>query len=43
LVRSVSDGFRIPKPTREADHFVAAVKRGDKSREIRLAKSAGRE
>jgi len=29
LVRSVSDGFRIPKPTREADHFVAAFKRGD--------------
>ena len=42
LVRSVSDGFRIPKPTREADHFVAAVKRGDKSRAPRLAKSAGR-
>lgn len=42
LVRSVSDGFRVPKPTREADHFVAAVKRGDKSREPRLAKSAGR-
>jgi deoxyribonuclease V len=42
LVRSVSDGFRIPKPTREADHFVAAVKRGNKSREPRLAKSAGR-
>jgi len=40
LVRSVSDGFRIPKPTREADHFVAAVKRGDTSRETRMAKSA---
>jgi deoxyribonuclease V len=40
LVRSVSDGFRIPKPTREADHFVAAVKRGDASRETRMTKSA---
>ena len=29
LVRAVSDGFRIPKPTREADHFVEAVKRGE--------------
>jgi deoxyribonuclease V len=28
LARAVSDGFRIPKPTREADHFVEAVKRG---------------
>lgn len=27
LVLAVCDGFRIPKPTREADHFVAAVKR----------------
>ncbi len=24
------DGFRIPRPTRLADHFVAAVKRGEK-------------
>jgi deoxyribonuclease V len=29
LARAVSDGFRIPKPTREADHFVEAVKRGE--------------
>jgi len=42
LVRSVSDGFRIPKPTREADHFVAEVKRGDKPHDTRMAKSAGR-
>jgi deoxyribonuclease V len=28
LVRAVSDGYRIPRPTREADHFVEAVKRG---------------
>ena len=29
LARAASDGFRIPKPTREADHFVEAVKRGE--------------
>lgn len=29
LVLQVTDGFRIPRPTREADHFVAGVKRGD--------------
>jgi len=27
LARAVSDGFRIPRPTREADHFVEEVKR----------------
>ncbi len=32
---AVCDGFRIPRPTRIADHFVAAVKRG----EIKPAKS----
>jgi len=30
LVRAVSDGYRIPRPTREADHFVEAVKRGER-------------
>lgn len=29
LVRSVSDGFRIPRPTRETDHLVGAAKRGE--------------
>jgi deoxyribonuclease V len=29
LALAVSDGFRIPRPTREADHFVGAVKRGE--------------
>ncbi len=29
LVLMVTDGYRIPRPTREADHFVEAVKRGD--------------
>jgi deoxyribonuclease V len=27
LVLAVSDGYRIPRPTRDADHFVEAVKR----------------
>lgn len=27
LVLAVCDGFRIPRPTRDADHFVEAVKR----------------
>jgi deoxyribonuclease V len=26
---AVGDGYRIPRPTRDADHFVAAVKRGE--------------
>ncbi len=29
LTLSVCDGFRIPRPTRTADQFVAAVKRGE--------------
>lgn len=29
FVLAVLDGFRIPRPTRDADHFVAAVKRGE--------------
>ncbi len=29
LALAVSDGYRIPRPTREADHFVGAVKRGE--------------
>jgi deoxyribonuclease V len=28
LALAVCDGYRIPRPTREADHFVGAVKRG---------------
>ncbi len=31
FVVAVLDGFRIPRPTRDADHFVAAVKRGEYS------------
>ena len=31
LVLAVCDGYRIPRPTREADHFVEAVKRGARS------------
>ena len=40
LVMSVCDGYRIPRPTREADHFVGAVKRGEFSHEIALAAAA---
>ncbi len=29
LALACCDGFRIPKPTREADHFVASLKRSD--------------
>ncbi len=29
LALACSDGYRVPKPTREADHFVAQLKRGD--------------
>lgn len=31
FVLAVLDGYRIPRPTRDADHFVAAVKRGEYS------------
>jgi len=29
LVRQCLDGFRIPKPTREADHYVRRLRRGE--------------
>ncbi len=29
FVSSVLDGYRVPRPTRDADRFVAAVKRGE--------------
>jgi len=29
LTLACTDGYRIPKPTREADHFVARLKRGE--------------
>src|SRR5579875_432428 len=29
FVTAVLDGFRVPRPTRDADHFVAAAKRGE--------------
>jgi deoxyribonuclease V len=38
FVCAVLDGFRIPRPTRDADQFVAAVKRG----EFQRAKRNGR-
>jgi len=30
MVLAVCDGYRIPRPTREADRFVEAVKRGER-------------
>ncbi len=31
LTLAVADGYRIPRPTRDADHFVATVRRGGKA------------
>lgn len=39
LVLACCDGYRIPKPTREADHFVGQLKRG----EVRTRSGRGRE
>jgi deoxyribonuclease V len=41
LARAVTDGFRIPRPTREADHFVGDLKSMLARRPLR--KSIGRE
>ena len=38
LARAVCDGFRIPRPTREADHFVEDVKRAAMKRKASQAK-----
>lgn len=38
FARAVCDGFRIPRPTRDADHFVAAVKRGEAGAVTRAAR-----
>jgi len=35
LALACTDGFRVPKPTREADHFVASLKRGESIKEPR--------
>ena len=32
LTLAMCDGFRIPRPTREADHYVEALKRGERGR-----------
>lgn len=34
LALACSDGYRVPKPTREADHFVGALKRGTLADEL---------
>jgi deoxyribonuclease V len=39
FTRDVTDGFRIPRPTREADHFVEAVKRGELNEKFGLRKN----
>jgi len=42
LVSQCLDGFRIPKPTREADHYVRDLRRAyQKSREVERRKSIG--
>ena len=41
LVLAVCDGYRIPRPTRDADHFVEAVKRGEWLPRHRSRPSAG--
>lgn len=35
LVMTVSGSYRIPRPTRDADQFVGALKRGEPSRHLR--------
>jgi deoxyribonuclease V len=37
FVMAVSDGYRIPRPTRDADHFVGEIKRARASRATRRA------
>jgi deoxyribonuclease V len=42
LVKQCMDGFRIPKPTREADHYVRDLRRAyQKSREVESRMSRG--
>ncbi len=39
LVKRCVDGFRIPKPTREADHYVRDLRRSYQERQIKRQKS----
>lgn len=41
FARAVTDGFRIPRPTREADHFVEQVKRNQLERSAPSPKKPG--
>ena len=41
FARAVTDGFRIPRPTREADHFVEQVKRNQSGRGVLSPPKAG--
>lgn len=40
LVLAVCDGYRVPRPTREADHFVEALKRGNAPAPLRHKRQA---
>lgn len=42
FVLAVLDGYRIPRPTRDADRFVAAVKRGENSARHQRLSPTGR-
>jgi len=37
LVMAVADGYRIPRPTRDADHYVGEIKRSRASRRAQRA------
>ncbi|OFV84847.1 MAG: hypothetical protein A2620_01620 [Acidobacteria bacterium RIFCSPHIGHO2_01_FULL_67_28] len=41
LALACTDGTRIPKPTREADHFVEQLKRGERHGESQAASQSG--
>lgn len=41
LALACTDGYRVPKPTREADHFVAQLKRGQAAKSSSAEKQTG--
>jgi len=42
LVKRCADGFRIPKPTREADHYVRELRRSYQERQITRQRAKGK-
>ena len=42
FVMAVSDGYRIPRPTRDADHFVAEIKRVGEIKHTRASRAVRR-